>query len=72
MTDKTQGTSPRSGEFDEAENEREQVDTKVGIGGIKTPAGQRGGPGGTTKGAANDSGLTTGGDMGTADDEGQP
>lgn len=37
---------------------------------IKTPAGKRSDPGGTTGDAANDPGLTAGSDIGAEDDSG--
>lgn len=73
MTDKnnsSENMGPKNGVFDETSNRKDQVDPKVGIGGIKTPVGQRSGPGGATGDAANNPGLTTGSDMGTDDDSG--
>ncbi len=73
MTDQnetSQNMGPKNGEFDETSTRKDKVDPKVGVGGIKTPVGQRSGPGGATGDAANDPGLTTGPDMGTEDDSG--
>jgi hypothetical protein len=66
----SENMGPKNGTFDEASSRQDKVDPKVGVGGIKTPAGQRSGPGGATGDAANDPGLTTGSDMGTEDDIG--
>jgi len=63
-TSKTQN----SGQFDETPNRKVDTETQTaGSGGIKTPAGKR--PEG--KGTADDTGLTTGDDMGTASDTGE-
>lgn len=66
----SQNMGPKDGTFDEASNRQDEVNQNVGVGGIKTPVGQRSGPGGTTGDDANNPGLTTGSDMGTEDDSG--
>lgn len=67
--DRNENMGPKNGVFDEALNERENTETvkdgqEVGIGGIKTPIGER------TGNEGDQTGLTTGNDMGTASDTG--